>query len=171
MLLDFIGIVKGFSDSLLIIKEKLPQRVKDKKRFSVEALVTDFLVDVNSQSLHNAVEDVRILGELLRKLEISNTIIREKSKDMSFILKKQNDQVTESLNKASLQEYQNFITRGMMTKMAKARINKSILKKVFETSGEDGLRFLMSENIGGRPRVTNNKKVLQKICQIFTQNN
>lgn len=102
MLLDFIGIVKGFSDSLLIIKEKLPQRVKDKKRFSVEALVTDFLVDVNSQSLHNAVEDVRILGELLRKLEISNTIIREKSKDMGFILKKQNDQVTESLNKASL---------------------------------------------------------------------
>lgn len=59
----------------------------------------------------------------------------------------------------------------MMTKMAKARINKSIFKKVFETSGEDGLRFLMSENIGGRPRVTNNKKVLQKICQIFTQNN
>lgn len=104
-------------------------------------------------------------------MEISNTIIREKSKDMGFILKKQNDQVTESLNKASLQEYQNFITRGMMTKMAKARINKSIFKRVFETSGEDGSSFLMSVKILERPRITIIKKFYKKIYQIFTQNN
>lgn len=53
--------------------------------------------------------------------------------------------------------------------MAKAGMNKSILEQVFETSGEDGLRFLMSQNVGGEPRVTSNKKVLKK-CQIFRQN-
>lgn len=100
MLHDFIDVV---------CLEK--QRIKDNKKFSIEALDTDFLDEGNNESLHNVFQDGRVLGELLRKLEISDAIVREQSKDVGFMLKKkQSDQVTESLNKTSLQEYRSYIS-------------------------------------------------------------
>lgn len=51
--------------------------------------------------------------------------------------------------------------------MAKNGINKTILEEAFNKSGEKGIRFLLGENINGKPRVTTNKKVLEKIYKLF----
>lgn len=57
---EFKTLVKGFADSLQIIRNLLPERRKNKQKFSIQALATDFLSDENLDSLHNAVDDVKI---------------------------------------------------------------------------------------------------------------
>ncbi|XP_077265901.1 uncharacterized protein LOC143899465 isoform X3 [Temnothorax americanus] len=48
------------------------------------------------------------------------------------------------------------------------RLIKLIEKQTYEKNGVDGLRILLSQSIDGKPRITNNKRVIDKICDIFT---
>lgn len=65
---EFIEIVKGFADSLQIFQKLLSERRKNKEKFSVNALLNDFLPGENFHckffkqkfhSLHNAIDDVK----------------------------------------------------------------------------------------------------------------
>ncbi|XP_024870032.1 uncharacterized protein LOC112453480, partial [Temnothorax curvispinosus] len=53
----FSSCVKGFADSLEISKCVLPERVKEKQKFSIASLAQDFLPSFDVQNLHNAIED------------------------------------------------------------------------------------------------------------------
>ena len=53
----------------------------------------------------------------------------------------------------------------MKNKIAKAGLHQEILKKACETGGMDALFILLRENVGGKPRVTNNKKIFATIYE------
>ena len=159
--------VKGFADSLEIIRNLFPERKKDKKKFSVVALATDYLSNENLDSLHNAVDDVNILKKLVDKIGVTDEIVLKNTKTFNQIAVEQQNKVLEILNKVSLEHYKENLSVSMISKMAKSGINKCILEEAYKKSGEQGIRLLLGENIDGKPRVTTNKKVLQQVYQML----
>lgn len=80
---EFQCVVKGFSDTLEIFREKLPDRKKEKKKFSQEAFALDFFGDNSVNGVHNAVNDVLLLGKLLTTIcDLRYTAIRDASCEM-----------------------------------------------------------------------------------------
>ncbi|XP_044743613.1 uncharacterized protein LOC123305838 [Chrysoperla carnea] len=53
----------------------------------------------------------------------------------------------------------------MKGRIASAKITFEILQKIYNDTGEDGIKFFLSESVNGKPRVTKNKKVIQSITQ------
>ncbi|XP_077265898.1 uncharacterized protein LOC143899465 isoform X1 [Temnothorax americanus] len=164
----FSSCVKGFANSLEISKCVLPERVKEKQKFSIASLAQDFLPSFDVQNLHNAIEDVKILHKIIEKLNISKKMIVNNAKSIYFLLQKEENKLIELQNKSTLLEYKNNVSSHIILRMSKAGINKSVLQQTYEKNGVDGLRILLSQSIDGKPRITNNKRVIDKICDIFT---
>lgn len=74
LIYDFNNVVQEFVDSLPLFKKLLQKRKKEKgKSFSISALIGDFLPEKITVSLHNAIDDVKILKVLLHKLVKTET--------------------------------------------------------------------------------------------------
>lgn len=63
-------LVAGFADTLPLFRELLPERVKQGKRFSLAALAQD-LLDGETFTLHEALEDVKVLEKLMERVGVS----------------------------------------------------------------------------------------------------
>lgn len=160
---EFCNIVKGFADSLKIFRNALPERRKQKGKFSVSHLLNDYLPEENSESLHNAVDDVEILKKLLHKIIKSEAVIKENAKSITQIGEEKKANVTKALNKATLTQYKDNLSAAIINKMSKAGITQDIMRQAFEKNGKEGLRILLTENVNNKPRVTKNKKILESI--------
>ena len=168
LLNEFQSAVHGFSDSLIIAKNLLKDRQKEKKKFSIEALASDFLDKENVQKLHNAVNDVQVLQKLLEKIGITDEIVKTNSKKINQISQDETNKNEIKMNKLSLNNFIPNISKGIISKMAKVGINNKILQETFAKSGETGIRILLGENVNGKARVTNNDSILKKIMQLIT---
>lgn len=168
LLEEFKSIVKGCSDSLHISKKTLTDRKKQKKKFSVQALATDFLPNESTAGLHNAVNDVYILLKLLREIRITDDVIKTHSKTIDEILMAKERKNAESINKSSLQIYKKKISERLLNKLAKAGINKQILQQTFKKNGQEGIHILFGESVNGKPRITTNKKILNNIYDLLS---
>ncbi|XP_066593603.1 uncharacterized protein [Prorops nasuta] len=156
--------VKGFSDSLPIFQEILPNRKKDKKSFSQAALTLDFLEKNEIEMAHNAINDVRMLQLLIRTLNVKSDVIIKHTCGFNFIANtKERDQRLKEI-KRSLSDLN--ISKHMQNKIAKSGIDVPLLRKACLQGGYDGLRLLLTEDIGKKPRVTNNTKIIK---QLFLQ--
>ena len=62
------------------------------------------------------------------------------------------------------------MSSNIINKIAKAGIDNNILKQTFHENGIDGIRILFSESVNGKPRVTTNKKIIEKVCRFLTVN-
>lgn len=145
----------------------LPERVQNKDKFSMLALVTSYVPEVDVNSLHNAIDDVKALKKLIENLAIPSSVLIEESKSIALICDEEKNKNRILLNKASLNAYKKNISTTIINKMAECGITQQVLKLAFEKSGNQGLRSLLRENVNGKPRVTKNKNVLQKIYNIF----
>ncbi|XP_014228164.1 maternal protein exuperantia-like [Trichogramma pretiosum] len=162
MLDRFKAVVQGFADSLLIFKEKLPCMVQERRRFSIKALAAIFLDNFDYGSLHNAVNDVKTLSELINAIGVDkNTIIRN-SRNISNILKEMKRREIIKDNRCSLSEYEGTTSNYILMKMAKNGINKEILLDTFDEEGEDGIMRLFTEYVNGKPRVTNSRRLVHR---------
>ena len=45
-----------------------------------------------------------------------------------------------------------------------------ILNESFKKKGNGGIRILFSESVNGKLRVTINKKIIDRVCQVLTEN-
>lgn len=153
--------VKGFCDSLLLFKSILPERQKEKKSFSQNALVTDYLEKGDIMIAHNALNDVMMLNRLIRKLCKETSVVITFSQSVDYILNFRKRLIENKKCKESLLDI--HISKSMINKISKTGINRSILEKACESGELDGLHILLGENVSGKPRVTNNKKIIESI--------
>lgn len=166
MMQEFESIVSGFADSLFIFKDFLSDRKKEKKSFKISALLMDYFPEASIESLHDAQEDVKVLQKLSEKL-INDNLIKKNAKSISQLSYEQTVKNNNDLCKVSLQDYKSKLSSNMIEKLSKAGISKSILVETYEKKGEEGMKYLLSQNVNGKPRVTSQKKTLNKIINIL----
>ena len=77
---EFQTIIKGFADSLIISKMLLKTTHTKGKKCFVSALIREYLPEEDTEVLHNATDDVRILQKLLSVIGCTNEIIKKYSK-------------------------------------------------------------------------------------------
>ena len=80
LLNDLKILVKGFADTLTISKMLLKERTKEKKTFLIASLAHDFLPSVNTDSLHNAVDDINMLQKIIRVIGINEETVKNQAK-------------------------------------------------------------------------------------------
>lgn len=162
---EFTSVVVGFADTLHVFKEKLPDRKINKQKFTQEALAADYLDPTSElQAAHNAINDVQILMKLLQSLDVEKALITKHSRSVMSLLKADDTTKKTAINKSSLEIFKE-ISGHMRGKIAEAGIDGSLLKRAFETGGDEGVYLLLGEDIGGKPRVTKTKKVIEKILE------
>ncbi|KAL7294483.1 hypothetical protein TKK_0012477 [Trichogramma kaykai] len=130
-LLDrFYDSVKGFADLLIILRKILPERIKEKKSFSVAALMRDYPPKYQPVILHNAVEDVEVLKNILWEILNEKTII-DHSKSIQDVQNEYRKNKLLKVNSMSLQFLRDTFSSRLINKMAEAGISKDILSVSF----------------------------------------
>ncbi len=167
---EFTKLVAGFSDTLLLMKEKYPER-KGKGAHSVGGLY-ELIVGLPFEA-HNAAEDVRAVAELIvaDKIKpsdfspfsltiqsaIENVIFNDKTSSIKQTLR--------PLYTASGEDDDGVIKPGMAEKIAKAGLSYNILLSVFRQGGETALRDLLKE------RVTRTNRIIDSLVAYFEEMN
>lgn len=81
-----------------ILRNHLPNRAKEKKKFSQGALALEFLDSADVEGAHNAVNDVRVLHKLINTLSITEDIIKNNARNVSAIVKQRELLANKTLN-------------------------------------------------------------------------
>ncbi|XP_043287501.1 uncharacterized protein [Venturia canescens] len=164
---EYRAVVAGFVDTLDVFKKVLPKR----ESYSQENLATALLNPDGHyhNRAHNAISDVLTLNQLVNTLNDKATILLQATKSFGKILRDQKMKPIATANVATLQPLVGAISRGMITKIAKAGIAMSALTKIFNDSGEAGVRSLLTEMVNGVVRVTNNKAILAKLISKLSE--
>lgn len=165
LLADFMSVAKGFSDTLSIFRDHLVERKKLKKKFSQTALALDFLGASAIEGAHDAQNDIRILRQLINVIGIEDETIRITAMTTIDVLRRQEKIAVEQTNKATLQSLRPGVSVGMVTKISKAGISLDVLQKAYTTGGENAVKMLLGEDLGGRPRVTKTEKIISAIIE------
>ena len=162
---EFSQKVLGFSDSLTAFRERFPER----KTYSQTSLAKDLLGA--TYNAHDALEDVRMLHRLVSKY-IPNELLVEHSFTVSwhrdYLDYSQMTQDNMKTLKPLLRARK--VSEGMATKIAGSGLNLSHLEFAHKSGGKDKLYDVLTASHAGKPRVTNNKKVLEDICSFFEDN-
>ena len=147
---EFKSVVTGFADTLPLFKEKLPERVTNKESFKQEVLADDLLpaVTLVAMDAHNALSDVQVLHALIDKLGLLESDIVESAKPVNFVMildrqKRRSKQAEITL----LPLKQHGLSSAMVTKLAKADLNLSMLKESYLGGGLEALKPLLAEKV------------------------
>ncbi|KAJ8665908.1 hypothetical protein QAD02_007570 [Eretmocerus hayati] len=163
--------VKGFCDSKAVFHSLLPDRAKSKpkKSFKQPDLVSEYLDPCDVLEAHDALNDVIMLEKLLRKLcgEGDTTPILNHSVSFEDTVNWKKKLAIAKQCKSSLAEID--ISEHMKKKISNAGINMGILQEAYKGGGYEGLQILLGENIGGKPRVTTTKKIINKVFEYFSK--
>ena len=62
------------------------------------------------------------------------------------------------------------LSEGMAAKIAGSRLTMCHMPSAYQNGGKENLCDVLSKLHNGKPRVTNNKKVLTDICRFFAEN-
>ncbi|XP_074096811.1 uncharacterized protein LOC141525999 [Cotesia typhae] len=139
--------LESFSDTLPILKKHLPEIKKEKNGLKLTNLALKFLGDNSTEGAHNGETDVRLLKEVLQAVGVKDELVKQMAKTtISILEKKQTDPILEK-NKLSLMKLKPEVSAIFITKMANSGISLEILEKAFVTSGEAGVKSLLSENV------------------------
>ncbi|KAJ8676959.1 hypothetical protein QAD02_012746 [Eretmocerus hayati] len=163
--------VKGFCDSKAVFHSLLPDRAKSKpkKSFKQPDLVSEYLDPCDVLEAHDALNDVIMLEKLLRKLcgEGDTTPILNHTVSFEDTVNWKKKLAIAKQCKSSLAEID--ISEHMKKKISNAGINMEILQEAYKGGGYEGLQILLGENIGGKPRVTTTKKIINKVFEYFSK--
>ncbi|XP_066593220.1 uncharacterized protein [Prorops nasuta] len=155
--------IYGFADSLTTLKKV----VKGMTNYKLTTLAEKY--DLESNGAHDALVDVELLQQVLEKTKISKSTLLDSAKTFAFYLNRHDCLIRRTLYLQSLQVLDGFVSKGMITKMAEQAIRFENLTEAFLASDEKGIQILLGESINGRPRVTKNPKVIEKIVAFLKQ--
>lgn len=164
-------IVHGYADSLPIFRQLLPERRKNKEKFSLTSLTESYFPNFDKTSLHNAVKDNRVLKKLLDILGVSDNVIRSNAKRHNTLVEEKKQKNIYNINEYLYSSFKNNLSSTVINKMARSGVTSQVLQNVFDKSGIDGLHTLLSESIDGKARVRTNAKIIKKILSLFQQAN
>ena len=159
---EFSQEVIGFSDSLTAFRERFPER----KTYTQTSLAKDLLGA--TYNAHNALDDARMLHKLVSKYIQDDLLLKH-----SFTVPWYKDYLAHSRmtreNMKSLKPLLEAgkVSEGMAAKIAGSGLRMDHLEHAHQNGGEENLCGLLSDLHKGKPRVTNNKKILADICSFF----
>lgn len=165
MIEDFENLVAGFSDTLVTLRKLYPQR-KGPGMFKLSTLARDLLQIESTENFHNAIYDVEILEKIASTIPKENLIVNGKT--FTEALDHETQLQNEAILRQSLDVLKNVISEGMIKKIASAGINFAQLQDTYEESGKEGVvQLLSAEQENNKPRVTKNKRILEKIIRFL----
>lgn len=162
---DLAKTVSGFTDSLPVFRELLPER----KSHSQENLVQDLLC--KSYEAHNALADVQTLYQLVNKF-LNVKLLQKHSFKVSWVASYQKLLKEKNLLVNTLQPLvrEKYISASMAIKCASSDLGLHHLQVVYQRGKEEGVKQVLMERFDNKPRVSSNKRVLAQICQYFIDN-
>lgn len=158
----FAAVISGFVDFLHVAKIAFPHRKSYKQ--------SDLLKDICGirYDAHDALEDVKALQKLLESVKDRDTVVKlifhprivesAAMKDKALELSKNTFQDMVSLN---------VLSSSMMDKIGRTGLTYRDFCYAYNTEESDGIVKLLTMDIGGKPRVTKSKKVIQSVCEYF----
>lgn len=140
---------------------------KDEQNYSYseEALVQKYLPLEDIGTLHDALQDIKILKKLVNMLNVTDEFIKTESRSLSMIDGDKNMKKVLENNKESLQFLKNLISTKIIYKMAKERITRTVLINAFKKNSEDGIKILLNMSINNEVRITSSPKIINVILE------
>ncbi|XP_066583761.1 uncharacterized protein [Prorops nasuta] len=157
--------VKGFCHTMPVFKSILLDRKKQKKSFSQNELANDYLNNIDLLVTHVALNDALMLQKLIQKLCNDTTAIVNNTRSINFLISSKERLVKAKECYNSLNNI--LISKCMKARLSKIGINEEHLRKACNIGGIQALTMLLGESVNGKPRVTNNKKVILAIFDHF----
>lgn len=155
--------VAGFVDTKLLFRSQFPGLPS----YSQQALVSSFLHC--DYAAHDALQDVVFLQRLVRLVNFDEHNRLKASFSLPCATFSHESLRVTAHNLPSLQGLVNekIITKCMGTKIAASDLNYAALKLAFSRGEEEGIRQVLSEECGSRPRVTKSSKIIHSIAEHF----
>ncbi|KYN15258.1 hypothetical protein ALC57_12525 [Trachymyrmex cornetzi] len=173
LLNDFISVAVGFADSLSLFKAKLKETRGAKASYKQIVLAEEFLGLNSSKGAHNAVYDIDMLEKLIKhpQINITKDDIQKNAKRTHFFISPKASQLLSNALKQSLQceegsEDQKSVglSSHMIKKIDAAGITLDNLLQCYSSSKQQGIKILLAQNVGGKPRITKSKKIIDQLC-------
>lgn len=159
---EFYSIVYGFIDTLPLLRSKLIDRKTAKLKFNQDSLVHDILGNDYMKGAHNALTDVNNLEQILQKTKVNDENLKKWTKSISAIVENMERLAERNKNKEMLNCLKGFVSNNMINKIAEIGITLHHLQLAYTTNKEKGVINLFTEDVGGHPRISKSKKVIQE---------
>eukprot|EP00105_Crassostrea_gigas_P043178 XP_019927326.1 PREDICTED: uncharacterized protein LOC105339156 [Crassostrea gigas] len=155
--------VAGFVDTKLLFRSQFPGLPS----YSQQALVSSFLHC--DYAAHDALQDVVFLQRLVRLVNFDEHNRLKASFSLPCATFSHESLRVTAHNLPSLQGLVNekIITKCMGRKIAASDLNYAALKLAFSRGEEEGIRQVLSEECGSRPRVTKSSIIIHSIAEHF----
>lgn len=163
---EFESVVKGFTDTFPALKhvKKLASRVAAKGSFKQSDLAREYLGPDSTTGAHNTIVDVRMLNKLLNRFSITEAELIRRAVPFSSVANASHERKQKKAGVDALNAIKGEVSASMIAKIAAAGITLAQLESTFGTNGKSGISMLLGADIGGKPRVTQNKRILTQIC-------
>lgn len=161
---DFVNIIFGFADTWPMFKQILPER-KGPGKFKLETLTKDFLQSYQRQNYHDAACNVKLLRRLVDRLSSEDKLFKfTKTFRESYIKTLESNNYISS-NFQSLDELTLVVPESILKRLTLHGISCKSLINVYKNGGDEGIISLFTEKIAGKPRITKDKKILDKVMR------
>lgn len=174
LLNEFSELVAGFADSLPLFKSKLKDKRGTKASYRQEVLAEEFLNASLLSDAHNAANDVCVLQKLVeyKDININRKDILENFKSLYKIMNQGAEKIKFNKIQKTLQcllvdknkKEDGGLSVHMIKKMAMTGITFDTVSKCFKSSGPKGIRILLAQDVGGKPRITKSQKIIDSLC-------
>ena len=161
------NVCEGFLDTLPLCRKLFPQL----KSHSLGNLVSSIL-ECNFNA-HNAIDDVEMLSRVFKiaegdvqKMELSKFTVSLKWLHKDMTLTADASERVQSFNEMVAKKH---ISAAMAQKAAKSGLTIDHFRSAIRFKGKEGIRSLLGEPVSGKPRVTTNRSVLNKVFTYFQE--
>ena len=159
----FHVIIHGYYDTLPVIKMKTGKKGKGDNK--LENVAAEF--EINCEKAHDALHDVIILDEVLKKLNVSNDELKK-----SFLSwEGAQNKITFLQNLPNAMKKLNAVkdctSQGMRRKMVAANVTFEMMHDAYIQNKFNELCDTLGKGENGIIKVTKDKKILQKIFNYF----
>ena len=155
--------IESFVDTLPLFRNLSP----DKHSHSQEKLYED--IACKTYVAHNLMEDVIALSAILKKVNVTKTMLQPYSFLLSWVEQYTRFLSDKKLNLVTLQHLLTcgVISKGISEKIAKSGLLYQHLRLAYERNGEDEIQAFFSERFNGIVRITKCKKIISSVAQHF----
>ncbi|XP_034247029.1 uncharacterized protein LOC117648577 [Thrips palmi] len=156
---EFLDVCGGFVDTLHLFPEKVPG-LKSYQQTSVAAQF-----NISTTNAHNALGDVVVLQAIVDRIGVSRFDLVRHLKTAGSIVEGVQQTAKRKMNEQSLTCLKPAVSAHMVKKIATAGITLGMLQETFVKGGSDAVAFLLSQDVGGAPKVTKQKTKLMAVAQ------
>lgn len=159
----FQSVIKGFSDTLPMLRKYNPEKEKGKNKLENLART----LEISSDEAHNAIADVRMLKEVVSKCNISDQMLKDCCISWTSIIEQETAKKNLPCELKKLQALNKCTSLNIRKKMITAGFTYEMIVNAYKENKLISVSSLLGKNDDGHIRVTQNKLVLKKLCDFL----